>query len=142
MEVVVGLDAGGDCGFCVKEKLRGFDAAAVGACAGFGGGGLVVVPAKKLPPLNGGGEDICGAVGGDLADTFVGNPRPEKEEDDFAGDAAVGKLKEDPGDWTGGGDFAAALLVVEKLIPPKTSARPPNASGFGGGGDVIPPNDG
>lgn len=95
IEVVAGLGAGGEGAFCVKEKSKALDMDVDGACAGLGAGGLVAVPAKKLPPLNGGGEDTCAATGGDLAGIFVGNPRPENDAG-FGGDAGVGKPKDEP----------------------------------------------
>lgn len=99
IEVVVGLGIGGDGVFCVKEKFKAFDMDADGACAGLGAGGLLAVPAKKLPPLNGGGEDIWAATAGDLAGMFVGNPKPAKEDDDGGGgDVVVGKSNNEPDD--------------------------------------------
>lgn len=92
--VVAGLGAGGEGAFWVKEKSRPLCVDAIGACAGRGAGGLVVVPAKKFPPLSGGGEDTCAATGGDLAGILEGNPNPEKDEG-FAGDAGVANPKEE-----------------------------------------------
>lgn len=142
MDVVVGCATGGDGVFCVKEKFKEFDAADIGACAGFGAAGLLAVPPKKFPPLNGGGEDTCAATGGAFAGTLVGKPKPANadEDDGGGGDVAVGKLNEELEDWTGGGDLV--LVAVEKFIPPNASAKPPNASGLGAGGDDIPPKDG
>lgn len=80
---------------------------------------------KKLPPLNSGGEVICGAEGVAFGGTgLVRLPKAENADDGCAG----------------GAGFAA--LVLLKFSPPKASASPPKASPVAAGGEVIPPNDG
>lgn len=109
----------------MKAKSRPFEGARAGGGGGFDcTGGLVGTLSKKLPPLRGGGEEICGATGGDFRGGGLLKPlMPEKADCPDC----------DGGDFT---EFEAG-----KLSPLKASFRPPREFRWAGGDD-RPPNEG